>query len=151
VSQQQIIDDILSQAKSEAETIRRQGREALERRKVSLVEAEARIATESNARISSQEAVIRNRWERNTAQEERRIQLELQDRTVKDVMSRVRERLTAFSETDEYETALRSWAIEAIVGLGLEPGATAVLRSSERERARISAGVAEIRAQVEQI
>ena len=151
MSQQQIIDDILSQAKSEAELIRRQGSEALERRKVSLVESEARIAAEANARISGQESVIRNRWERNSVQEERRIQLELQDRTVKDVMSRVRERLSALSNTDDFEPILREWAIEAIVGLGLERGATAVLRSSERERARISAGVDDIRAKVEQI
>lgn len=147
MSRQQIIEDILAQAQIATEEIRSRSRESLKQREVSLLDQEKRIADEAETRIATQESDIRRQSERHTDQEIRRIELELQDRTVREVTARTRRELTSIRErdTEKYRKLLESWAAEAVLGLGLDSTETAVLRCAPGDRTLLKGVLSGIR------
>lgn len=134
MSQQQIIDDIRTQAEAEAEKIRTQHRESLEKRKKSLRGREESIAADAEERIAGGERDIRTRLERNTEQEERRILLELQERVIRAVIEKTKEKIVSLRDTDRYRVILKEWAVEAVIGLGLAQTEGVVLRHAPEDR-----------------
>jgi len=137
VSQDQIIADIRREAEKEAEAIRAQHRDSIARRRDALKTREEEIDADARARSDAQERDIRDRAARNAEQEVRRINRALEERAVRTVLARVRERLLNRRNADDYTDTITAWALEAVTGLGESSGSTVVLRCSPEDYGRL--------------
>lgn len=144
MSQEQIVADIRTQAEKEAEGIRRQHRDSLDRRKAALQSRVEQIDAEARDRIAEKEKEIEASAVRTTEQEERRIQLALEDRTVRMAMTRVKKRIVERRRTDEYRSILTEWAVEAVTGLDEGSGGGVVLACAPEDLDTITSLVPEI-------
>lgn len=149
MNQQQIIEDIQAHVKKEADSITQQKVMSLVQRRKSMEQNLASITAEADAKIAEEENRINSRWARHILQEERRVNLALQDRVVRTVNDRAWSRLKILRENPEYSEFLRDWIIEAAIGLGygLDSGgqqAEARIRCSRKDRNLIQIDLSEI-------
>lgn len=120
MSQQQIIQDILSRATTEAQKISEDTDLSIARRREALEQREKEMADEARASVQRQTEAMKSRADRNSALQTRRIRLELQERVNREVTKRIRRRVVDLRGTDAYADLLREWTVEAVIGLGLD-------------------------------
>lgn len=140
--QSEIIEDILSQARAEAEDIREKNTESLKRRRQSLEQQVARIQKDAEERTEEQVSRLRTQWQRNQALEERRIQLELQERLVRVVTEGAQNEISEMRGSDRYRSVLKDWTVEAVVGLGVKE---AVVRCAPEDAGTLDRILPEVR------
>lgn len=146
--QSEIIQDILDQARQEAEEISRKNDESLKRRRESLDQQITQILKDTRDRTAQQVDRLKTQYERNQSLEERRIQLELQERIVTAVTDGARKDIAGVRGSGQYAEMIRDWTVEALLGLGSD---TAEIRCAESDRKTIEGQMPAIRNTVKEL
>jgi len=129
--QVQLTDEILEQARGEAQNILSEWESSRKNRKGELEKRLAKIAAEAEERIAREKERIDGRAEARIAMERRRAELRLRDSVYRRVEETARERMGQLIGDHEYDAILEGWIVEGCVGLGAQ---RAVINSSSQER-----------------
>jgi vacuolar-type H+-ATPase subunit E/Vma4 len=114
---QRLIEQIQSEAKAEAERIRKEGTDAIASLKQSHADQVERITKEEARRADEQIAGLEKRAKVAEAVAERRRDLAVRTQIIKEVNRRVVERFDEVRKTEAYRDSLADWIVEGMLGL----------------------------------
>ncbi len=115
-----IINGILEDTQSEADTIVADAEKTVEQRRENARKQTDTILREADEKISEQTERIKEETESAIATETRRIRLKARDRTIKMVIEEAQKKLEAKIEAPDYPDILLNWIVEAAIGLQAE-------------------------------
>jgi vacuolar-type H+-ATPase subunit E/Vma4 len=132
--EQDLIDGIAEDAAREAERILGEAKKAAADRRAAAEDQARAVIQQGESKAEEQAERIRSRSASSMRMERRRKQLRLQERSVQEVMKRVRRRMAEMVGTRQYREVLLTWIVEAAIGLG---ASKATVNASAAERKQI--------------
>jgi len=141
-----LISDIEADARTEVEAIRKEAQDrATEKREQARRQVESILQEAQKGAQARAEAVLKTQ-QSAVDLEVRRRAMRARDLAMRQIMTRVEEKLAALMEDPQYRGILMNWMVEAAVGLGAE---SAQVNASESERGLIDEQMlAEVREKV---
>jgi vacuolar-type H+-ATPase subunit E/Vma4 len=119
-----LIEQIMREARSEAEKLRSEAARSAEDRRRTLERRLAEIERDAEKRINEERDRLGARTDGAIALAEQRARLRMEDRIYRAVEARTREAMGELrpapgsGANDDYRTLLRDWIVEAAIGLG---------------------------------
>jgi vacuolar-type H+-ATPase subunit E/Vma4 len=133
-AQHDLIDGIAQDAAREAERILGEAERAAADRKRAAADQARAVLQQGESKAREQAERIRSQADSSLRMEHRRRRLRLQERSVQEVLTRVRQGLARMVGTPEYREVLLAWIVEAAIGLGVRE---ATVNASAAERKQI--------------
>ena len=116
----EFLEEILLNAREEAKDIISGAEAKAESRKKAAAKQEEALLKEAESQLDREKAHREKLADQKISSEIRRRKLQLRDRFMTDALAEAKTKLTAMTETDEYESLLADWVLEAVMGLAVD-------------------------------